>query len=157
MAAKDLEQDQESNRIGKTMKIKHLAAALAAAAVCVTVPGTAFADQTCKTGILESSSDSFAFKSITGYFGQGYVAVSFQNPSGPVPVTVSIVDESGGGNRTPNQTPSETAIGMGSSYTFGYWGGLNGGGTRKYDFRVRVGSPLVNGIKVPYQVISNRC
>lgn len=136
---------------------KVLAIASTVVALCAALTGPALADATCRTGILLSSSDSGLLQTIEGYFGQGYVAVSFQNAGGPPPVAVSIVDVSGLGPKYPNQTPSETSINPNSSYTFGYWGGLNNGGTRRYTFKVRALTPFVSGVRVPYQVISNRC
>jgi hypothetical protein len=87
--------------------------------------------------------------------GQGATWLVVTN-TGPTPATVSIVDESGAGNREPNQSPAQQQIGAGGTASYAYWGGLDAGGTRNYSFSIE---PITPGYSfaIGFEVWSNRC
>lgn len=109
----------------------------------------------CEIGTITTEDAFGGSSSISGTYGEGAAAVRFIS-LGIIPANVSISETSGYGNPYPNATPSSVFILPGTSYTLGYFGGLDYGGTRPYDWSVDAVTPGFNEL-MGYEVYANRC
>lgn len=109
----------------------------------------------CEIGTITTEDAFGGSSSISGTYGQGAAAVRFIS-LGIIPASVYINETSGYGNSVPNVTPGSAFIFPGTSYTFGYFGGLDYGDVRPYDWSVDAITPGFNEL-MGYEVYANRC